>query len=373
MKTTEERVLEQLVAAARSDAANPAEFDQLESQLRARWAVESREHARSQAGVKWRASIAVAAAAAVLLGGLLTSKWHREHPVAKAPAAPSAVVMDAASQLRTGSVVTANDTPITVVHPGVATWTLAPHGKAAVLDSGRYLTISLYRGRIDAQVVPSQKAESFAIETRRWRVAVHGTTFSVQTTADSGIVVGVTSGSVVVGKPGQPGHTEGKLLGSAAQQLFTDEATAHEEFAPPAQESESAAAAPGDSSKAAGVTPPSERTLAPGASPRRAEAQLPETLSNVEKEAALDATRAATARCFAEQLSGAAAHDSNVVVHVETRVTLTIGADGRVQLLTFDPQVPSAVLDCARRELLTWSTGKSQRGAVASRAIMLTP
>jgi ferric-dicitrate binding protein FerR (iron transport regulator) len=91
-------------------------------------------------------------------------------------------------ELTPGTVIFAASERRTVSHPGRVTWTLEPGSRVTLLTTGEIVTVRLDQGSISADVVPSARSESFAVEAGELRVAVHGTVFRVAMAA-SGIDV----------------------------------------------------------------------------------------------------------------------------------------------------------------------------------------
>ncbi len=364
-------MLDSMVETARSEPLPEVDIAMLEARLRLRWVGQFAKEPRRQ--VNWRWLTGLAAALSVLAGGI-AAQWHRAHLALVSAQIPSTVLISSnvlninGDALLVGQDIVAEDQPISVVQRNVARWILAPHGRAKIIAQGRYLTVGLDMGRIDAEVVPSRQPESFAIETNARRVAVHGTRFSVEL-QPNGTEIQVLVGSVLVGSPGQPGRTTGTLI-TAPQRLrfplvvqdrpgqLGDAADVFDNVAP-------------RKPKISVSIPAAASATAPNPGADRPIDALPERPSRIEQEMALDVVRAAAARCFAQAKASDNGHDSNVSVRLETRLSVTIAPSGSLQNTSFSPPVPDEITECTRREIADWSTSRSQLGSSASRAIML--
>src|SRR5690606_32737990 len=132
-------------------------------------------------------SLLVAAAAAVLvlaLGDFFTGEPVDHQPVAERAGGTdlSAVPRtdDGAYQVGALAPATAIDSGEEAMRfglPGVVTWTIAPHSRVVIDTVTVPHTVTLERGRIDAEVVPRGEGapEVFAVITGSTRVAVRGT------------------------------------------------------------------------------------------------------------------------------------------------------------------------------------------------------
>ena len=360
-----ERMLDSMIETARGQPLPEVDVASLEARLRRRWVGQSTKVRSRQVSWRWLSGLAVGLS--VLAGGI-AAQWYRVHTNLDAARLSSTVLNIDGNELRVGRDIVAEGQPVSVVHRNLARWVLAPHGRARIIAQGPYLTVGLDRGRIDAEVVPSRQRESFAIETDARRVAVHGTHFAVERQS-TGTVVEVLVGSVIVGSPGQPGRTTGVLLTAPQRLRFPlveqnasspfGNVTAVVEDASPRRpkNTPSAPAAANSNSMDLGA--------------HRLVDKLPERPSLIEQETALDVVRAAAARCFAQAKTNDSIRESNVLVRVETRLTVTLAPIGSVQDASFSPPVPDEIMECARHEVADWSTSPSQSGSTASRAIIL--
>jgi hypothetical protein len=357
-----QRVLEHLVNAARSEPLPAIDFDRVQSVVRQSW-IESGV-ARRQPTLHWRWASAVAVAVSFFIGGWYGHAHHQASTASVASHYAPVQPLDG-RVLLVGQQLDAEREPLVVNHPGVAKWTLAPQGVARIASKGEYLTIVLDAGRIDAAVIPSKLPESFAVEAGNLRVAVHGTEFSVERT-DRFVDVAVSDGTVVVGPVGQPGRTQGTRLSASQTQRFAIDSDAH---------TQPTLATPVPGVSRSRTTSPVAASL-PNSSPAvastpTAESQLSDRPSRLELETALDAARAAAAHCFAQAKAGEPSHDSHVMVRVETQLSISLGANGTINEISFVPPVPEAILDCTRREIAGFSSSPSKLGGLASRPIML--
>lgn len=362
-RSPEQRILDQLVRAARTDPMPNLDMAELEAQVRQRWLAEG-ERDRNRVRVWFARWVPLAfAAAIVLVAGIAAFS----HLTSNKPLPPQASNVQGITgdQLQVGQPIVTAALPLNVTHTGQATWTLFPRSRARIAALSPSLTLELETGRIDADVVPSTRAESFAIETRTHRIAVHGTRFSVEVDANE-LTVQVSSGAVLVTTRDQTGPQTRSLL-SAPQRLRL-------RLQEPAIVPSAIAPQPLTSAARNRPRPPptNVQPSAPSLDQVAAAKDLPQQPTALELETALDLARAAAARCFAQAQSGDAESQSDVRVRVETQLTLAIAPSGIVQDLSFMPPVPSEIADCTRRETREWSANPSRLGATASRAIILT-
>jgi hypothetical protein len=335
----------------------------LEAQLRQKWLAQAAT-AEKRRGL--RAGWVATAVAAVAFVGVLAVYGSHATPrniVANAPIS-TAVNGDT---LHAGVVLVAESSPVSVVHSGTARWVLAPHSSARVVALRPCLTLGLDQGRIDADVTPKKESATFAVETRTHRVTVHGTQFSV-TIEPSGVLVEVTSGVVVV-SPLAQGRSAPTMRLTAPQRILFPSAevvpTAQTAASPATPRGSSNAATRGSAKQKLPDAPPVLRSSVP-------QQELPLNPPMIEQETALDFVRAAAAHCFAQSEAANNQAESNVLVHLETQLTLTLAPGGSVQDISFSPPVPEAILSCTFREIRAWAASPSRAGAKASRAIILT-
>jgi len=357
-------VLDQLIEAARSEPGPAIDFDQLQATVRKVWL--GRVSVQPRVLLHWRLAGAVAVAVSFFIGGWFGHAHHQSeegtNSVHEAMHALDGRALLVGQELDSGR------EPLTVNHPGIAQWTLGPEGIARLSAKGEYLTVRLDIGRIDVEAVHSNRRESFAVETGPLRIAVHGTAFSVQKHNDS-VEVSVSSGTVIVGPSGQPGQTKGTLLTVPHSQRFAINSNPSVEPEPTREQPPSGA--PALRIKGIGPVPvPSTNNPAEEAS---ASVEIPpnDHPARVELQAALDAVRAAAARCFAQAKASEATRDSHVTVRVDTQLSIAIAPSGKIGEASFEPPIPGAILECTQREFADWSTSPSKLGGLASRPIML--
>ena len=330
-RAAEERMLDAMIEAARNEPLVELDVARLEADLSTKWL--SRRTSKAPRSAAWSWAPAVVVVASLFATGLLV-RWHRADT--GRPNGGNTSVQDlVGTNMPPGQSIAADDRAVSVVHPQVARWTLAPHGKARIAAQGPYLTVSLLEGRIDADVIPSRLPESFAIETKTRRIAVHGTRFSVEQLPDA-IVVEVLAGSVMVGALGQPGHTAGTLLAAPQKLRFAlREAAANTLVERAAEDTDNPT--PHRPKMNTVVQPP----VNVGANHLELDHErqpLPQAPSPLEQETALDVVRAAAARCFAQAKTNEDGRESNVTVRVETHLTITIAPGGFLQNADFSRQ-----------------------------------
>ena len=360
-----QRILEKLVEAARSEPTQSIDFERMQLKLRQTWVAQRPQEQRFP--LRWHWASAAAVAVSFFVGGWFGHARHQASMSSTSEMPHPLRVLDGRT-VAVGQELSTGLDPLVVNHPGVAQWTLAPGGKARLSAKGQYLTVQLDVGRIDAEVIPSQKLESFAVEAGSLRIAVHGTTFAVQKQGDWVDVV-VSAGRVVVGPSGQPGNTSGTILVAPGRQRFAINLKQDSREAPRRNEP-----MPGTPPVRPKLTAPSpvasDKPL--GQAANHSETKLDDRPSRVEQEEALDLVRAAAARCFAQAKTNDAARDSHVTVRVDTQLTIDIAPSGSIRDVSFAPPVPDTILECTRHEISDWSTTPSNLGAVSSRPIMLT-
>lgn len=271
-----------------------------------------------------------------------------ERAPATAPAAPTD-----GDALVPGSRVEARDARLVVSHAERATWTLEPGSLAEVIRTGETVTIRLLAGSVSAEVVPSARPETFVIEARDMRVAVHGTRFRVALTTE-GVDVDVTEGRVMVGPREKPGT--GKLLVGPASEHFSP-ATA-------AKKPAVVAPAPVPSQRVAtSVEPPAAEPALPAAP---AEPIVPEPSPGAVDTAALHAIEL-TSACFRQKSVAAQAPSPPV----QTTLTVRARPDGGISSIQFSPPLARQVELCVKDGLKSLHGPVSPKGIEVSRAISL--
>jgi hypothetical protein len=273
--------------------------------------------------------------------------------VAERPRAAEAAEALNGDGLVPGSRVEAREETRVVRHPDRATWTLEPGSVAEVIRTGEIVTIRLLTGSVSAHVVPRERAETFVIEARDMRVAVHGTRFRVAL-ATEGVDVDVTEGRVMVGSREKPGT--GRLLVGPASEHFSPADKAKTPSPPPS---------PAPSLRASA----SAEALAPAApvlAPAPAVAAVPEPSPGAVDTAALHAIEL-TSACF-RQRSVAAQEPS---LPVQTTLTVRARADGSISAIQFAPPLARQVEVCVKDGLKSLHGPVSPKGIEVSRAISL--
>jgi hypothetical protein len=335
---------------------NAAAIDAAVLRRVARTPVESMVALRRRSSFFWPAA-GVAAAAAIVV---IAAEWHgpgndstplpARGQLAKEPGVDG-------SLLGVGRVLEARDHNLTVTHAGIATWRLRAHGRARIVEVGDRITVALDLGRIDAEVVPKQRPEVFAIEVERVRVAVRGTVFSVDRRGNVAEVA-VSEGTVQLGSIEQRGATDGRLL-TAPARLSVD-------VRPIEPDAQSAAAIPVLPSALArgapkAVHPAAETTAAP-------RQPLPDRPLPEEVERIWEAATRVISECFAAQTSGS----PNLRVSFGTQISVRLAPDGSVTIAGFNPPVPGPVSDCVDQRVAQLRSSPTDLGAVVSRPRVLT-
>jgi|GEM_PF-2739185 len=364
-QSTEQSLLAALVRTARSEPLLDIDERVLEAQLRQRWLTQSTpqlSRPRSMASFLRRSSVALGVAAflAIAFVGLRFSADHHqvESHSSESPGVDG-------GQLRIGQRIATAARPQSITRAGVATWSLAPHTQTKVIELSPCLTLGLERGRIEADVVPREAIESFAIQTSTHRIAVRGTRFAAE--VDSrGVFVEVSSGAVMVTRLDGAEPSASSLMTAPQRMRFPSKPSAPESS--PAMGAPTGSIAP---RRTRASTPALEATTAPRESPAPTP-ELPLQPSVIEQETMLDAVRAAAIRCLARMNGAGADQSSDLRVRVETQLTLNIAPSGTVQEIWFEPPVSREIADCTRRESVGWSSSPSKSGATPTRAVILT-
>jgi ferric-dicitrate binding protein FerR (iron transport regulator) len=269
------------------------------------------------------------------------------------------------SRLGVGDHVTSGSAEVRVVHAGRAAWTLAPNSRGTVAFGGDLLTVQLERGSAFAEVVPSQRKESFAIEADALRAAAHGTVFRVSRRGDHAEVE-VTEGVVAVGPSSTRGDTRGWLLAAPAKGQFALDGVSGEVAKTPASPGGAATAVAGGApatqpAPASGVPAPSE--TAATSEP----VELPEKPT-------MDAVQSVFARliplvnqCFEQHTQAR----GDMQVTASTRVTLRVAPDGTITGRDFVPPLAPAVLACSAPHVDAMRFAPSKQGITVTRYIQL--
>ncbi|MCC6216533.1 MAG: FecR domain-containing protein [Polyangiaceae bacterium] len=344
------RVLDALIEEAR--AAEPPELDwarmerSLERELRRPPSVPP---ARAPGG-RWVAWVAAAALVAAGVGALVRSPSEpasaQEVAAAAGPsvASPQAVVDGDA--LAVGARLESGARPVTATHGARASWVLAPGGVAAVVESGRYLTIGLERGSVESVVARGGGDESFAVEVGGTRVAVRGTRFRV-TLAGERVLVSVDEGVVVVGPAGARGATRGWELGPGTSGEFSLSGERLEAPRP------AASAAIG---------------LGAGRGARRpvAAEPLPAAPAEAALEEGVDRVLEIVQRCFEEHTPGG----GGVRVSLRAQLALEVLPSGALAGVRLEPPLAPSAARCVEQRAAHVFPA-SRGGARASRAVEL--
>jgi ferric-dicitrate binding protein FerR (iron transport regulator) len=231
------RTLRKLVDELRAEPAPELDWERVERNLLARIGIE--KQLRPAPGVGgWRSLLTlVAAAAAIVL--LATGARHlvTTPPRDPAPAAgnvdlgtlpmaagePGEPARYLASAVPVGAAVQSDGEPVRFRLPGVVDWVLSPHSRLRVASMSLPHLLVLERGSVRAEVVERRDSntlvETFAVEARGTRVAVHGTVLAVSLAGDR-VTVAVERGTVSVGPTGLRGASTGRLLLGPARAVF---------------------------------------------------------------------------------------------------------------------------------------------------------
>lgn len=286
---------------------------------------------------------AIAIAAVIALAGGFALNAAR----APAPQPPQAQAVARALDgdvLTIGQLISSEDAPLVVEHAGRASWTLAPGGRARLVSVGRYLTVRLEQGMIDARVVPQNQPESFAIQAGETRIAVRGTEFRVDL-MEQHAAISVARGTVVVGAVSELGDTNGWVLHAPASGDFSLDGAAR------------ATHLKGNVSEPASAAEPVVGPITPAVKP-----STPKTTGQrVSLDAALERIAAAAQVCFTQETPS----QGGVLVSASTRLKITVTADGKVASVRFEPPLSTAVEDCTRaqRAVVQVTPGEAREAA----------
>jgi hypothetical protein len=345
----EEKALASVVSEARAERVPDVDWSKVEATLEA---LPPTPSPRKPSPLRYLVPpVALAAAAAVLYFA-----WPEPPTAPVAEQSPPAEVVQPLNgdQLAPGIRVEAGDAKRVVSHPQRATWTLEPGSVAEVVRTGETVTLRLLAGSVAAEVVPSSRPETFVIEARDVRVAVHGTRFRVALPTD-GVDVNVAEGRVMVGPREKPGT--GRLLVGPASEHFSPSVDAEKPAAVRAPSAPSIkASAPAPSVTAAPTSP----LVAPPTP------EVPEPSPGAVDSAALHAIELTSAcfrqRSLASQAPGPA---------VQTTLTVRARPDGSISSVTFSPPLTRQVELCVKDGLKSLHGPVSPKGIEVSRAISL--
>lgn len=352
--------LRQVTREAAADAPPELDWERMEQRLlvandsRPRWPSEP----RSARPALWKSRLAlagVAATLAVAAAFALFGGSARVQPVPRGlmSALPTERDIDG-DALAEGAVVRAGAELVHVRHAGRATWTLGPGSVAHLASRGEFLTVALDEGVVRSRVVPSPRAESFAVEVGATRVAVHGTVFSVRRDGDQALV-SVTEGTVVVGPLAVRGRTEGFSLPAPSSGSFFAgglagplQGRAAEFVAPAAAAPSPAAASPESPAHARGE-------------------RVPGAPSDADLERVTQLVADGVQQCFSSSTS----QGGDVRVTLRTTLRFSVQPDGSVVSPVFDPPLAPAVHSCAAPLLADMRFSASRRGGKFSRKLDL--
>ncbi len=322
-------------------------------------------------GWNWaRTALAAAAAVLALVGArelILREPVHALKASAQRWESTGSITLDG-SRMVVGARVTSGTAEVRVVHPGRATWTLAPNSRGLIAFGGDLFTVQLERGSALAEVVPSKRKESFAIEADALRAAAHGTVFRVSRRGDR-VHVEVTEGVVAVGPASTRGDTKGWLLTAPTSGQFTLDGASGEVATAQAPEHGASGVA-----IAGNATPPSAR-----GAPGPAGAEPTETAEESEpvelpEKPTMDSVQSAFAKliplvnqCFEQHTRS----DGDMQVTASTRLTLRVAPDGTITGRDFVPPLAPAVLACSAPKIDAMRFTPSKQGITVTRYIQL--
>ena len=370
----QERALDRLILELRDQAAPKLDWERVEARLLREPPPRAQAAGVSVLGrLRWPAAGLLAAAAVVAVVA------HSPKPSTRVPTPVARVSSEPLNgdQLALGTHVSAGNQPLVVEHAGRVRWTLEPHASASLAVSGEFLTLRLESGALSAQVVPSPKLETFAVEVGGTRVAVHGTAFRVERAGDR-VLVAVSEGTVAVeaaGAHAAPAFLlrrdsrgnfavdgpSGNVEGNASAVVSDTSAQSHREVA--ADE----AALPTHSPTP--VAHPSARAPAahPATAPLSATPQLPLQPSISDIETGVSSALELMNRCFHDKTKSSGSR-----VSASTGLTLSVTGDGAVRSVTFTPPLAPAVEDCAVNGLRGLTFAHSAEGVTFTRVFELS-
>jgi ferric-dicitrate binding protein FerR (iron transport regulator) len=361
-----ERLLADLVREAQNDPVPELDWERMERRLSSR--IESERDLRRSSTVRKALPFIAAAAAVVFAISLFEPDPQRAVPAVVPPERATATATkdshDSAhtidgSTLRTGQRVSAGEHPVTVAHAARLTWTLEPESAAVVSHTEPGLTLRLEKGTVEARVTASRTPESFAVEVGETRVAVQGTVFRVER-RDGHVHVRVREGTVVVGRAGAPGRTNGWQLEAPARGRFSLDGLRGNVW-PDEPQAPSADAVAAPALPAAKTNKPATRaTSAEQARASKTRAKEP-SLAEVEK--SLNRVTALANRCLADNT----AVGGGVRVSVRTMGVLRVAPDGSVTSISFAPPLAPDVEQCVRQGLVAVRFAASDQGVTLTR------
>ncbi|MEZ4221414.1 MAG: FecR domain-containing protein [Polyangiaceae bacterium] len=343
----ESQLLEQLTAELREESEPDLDFEALEARLIAQVEVEQAQR-RRRSWIAGGLSLAAAAAAAFLLSRPAPAPPTR--PLATLPTPSSNVVTSAkvdGNTLSPQQHVVAQGHGIVVNHAKHSQWTLAPGSDASALQVGSKVVIALHSGSLEAQVVPSQRPETFVVQVKQARVAVHGTKFRVVVKND-GLDVDVSEGVVAVGP-------------ADAQPLWFLNAGDKGTFADSGRE--------GSVQRETAELPPAPSEAVAGNSSPRKPVVLPSTPPQAELTALADRAAAVATQCFTQHVN----LEAGVRITAKSQMTIALAPNGRVGGVSFEPPLAPQVQACVQSRLGTPKLSPSQKGGQTERTVWLSP
>lgn len=360
-------VLTRLVEDARSESPPSMDWDTVERALMQRVMQERMMPPRKAASrPAWVWAAAVAAGVAAGAGGFALKNPHREKDQTVATRPLLRTTIDG-SKLQPGAVIQSNADPVTVEHPGRATWVLDPRSMAHLESAGDVITVALDTGALNARVVKVPRPESFVVCAERARIAVHGTAFRVERLG-SEVRVKVDEGILAVGPVGSPGF-EVPAPGSVV--LTLDGLRKDEGGERAAVGAERAGSAPGEHESPKGEAPgtssdehPQGRSPA-GTAAESARSRPPPTASDPGPVA--QRAVAAVKACFAAQT----VDESDLKISASTTLSLHVLPSGKVVEARFEPPLAPGVQQCVEAALGRVRFPESPKGLSIQRNIDL--
>jgi hypothetical protein len=315
-----------LVREARQEAPPPVDDARLERELFRR--LEAEPAPAPARPAHWPLRLVVAGVAAAAAFAVASKREPASPaPVAVAPAPPA----PAAAAARADE---AGDEALSFDRPGLASWTLEPHARAAIVEDGGRVVLALERGALRVDVVPAKApgAERFAVLVDGVRVSVRGTHFRVARSGER-FDVDVTQGVVAVTPPNATAEGGWVLRAPRGGTFRVDGAEGALRDVTPFDAPAAHAAGPSTGGAAvAGRHAPA---------PPAAHPKLPE----------IEVARADWSRLVSQCFMQEARSNPQVSVTVTTTLRIEFRPDGRMTSLAFDPPLAPSVEACARQRL----------------------
>ncbi|NRA34010.1 MAG: FecR domain-containing protein [Polyangiaceae bacterium] len=281
-------------------------------------------------------------------------------PAIAAPAVATPTATAESSELSAGQEFRTEVSAKTFALDGIASWELAPHSVASLIEIGDITRLRLFHGALTATVHPVHRPESFVVEAGQARVAVHGTVFRVELQGTE-FHVNVTKGVVSVGPLDSKSTETVAMLHAPTQQQFDlngrRQAPKNTVSAPTARKSAPVAVR----------TPaPSTKTFSP-----------PSAVANAAPPTAL-AKPAPTIRQGRARFAGVVSNcfdrhtrNSGVAIQADTQTKLFINAEGRVYKVLFSPPLAPSVQRCTSQGLSAVAFPKADQGHELSQSVSL--